>query len=343
MLALDTSTLTLSLALLDPSGAVKEQLAIGPPRRTSEVLPGEIEALLSRHRLTPKSLTALVVGLGPGSFTGLRIGLATIKGLAYALRIPVAGVSSLAAVALGGPEGVPVCGAHHVLGGGILSLPEYEELSRIGRLPSSAGSANLACVEEDSATGEVAESYAYFRSRFGRPEVPGILKCFATHPPLLHHMIGLSERVIFSDGHLSRRQKEMLATFVSYQNNCAYCADSHACFLRMQGGSAQLLEALHSGNLASDDLSPQESALLEFARKVNHDSHIMTRSDVEAASVCGWSEPQIAEAVHVVALFATFNRVANAFGLPSQGLLALYESNSANTPALDELSEADLR
>lgn len=109
MLALDTSTLTLSLALLQPDGAVVEHVTVGPPRRTSEVLPGEIEALLARHALTPRALTGLIVGLGPGSFTGLRIGLATIKGLAYALQLPVAGVSSLAAVALEGPEGVELC------------------------------------------------------------------------------------------------------------------------------------------------------------------------------------------------------------------------------------------
>lgn len=108
LLALDTSTLTLSLALLDGAKVV-EQLEVGPPRRTSEVLPGEIEALLKRHSLTPRALTGLVCGLGPGSFTGLRIGLATLKGLAYALRIPITGVSSLAAVALEGPEGVELC------------------------------------------------------------------------------------------------------------------------------------------------------------------------------------------------------------------------------------------
>lgn len=124
LLALDTSTLTLCLALLEPGGAVREELAIGPPRRTSEVLPGEIEALLKRHGLTPASLTGLVVGLGPGSFTGLRIGLATIKGLAYALRLPVAGVSSLAAIALEGPEGVELaCAA--VVKKGELYLGRY--------------------------------------------------------------------------------------------------------------------------------------------------------------------------------------------------------------------------
>jgi len=124
LLALDTSTLTLSLALLEPGGAVIEQLAVGPPRRTSEVLPGEIEALLKRHRLSPKSLTGLIAGLGPGSFTGLRIGLATLKGLAFALKLPLAGVSSLAAIALEGPEGVELsCAA--VVKKGELYLGRY--------------------------------------------------------------------------------------------------------------------------------------------------------------------------------------------------------------------------
>ena len=124
LLALDTSTLTASLALLKPSGEVVEAVEIGPPRRTSEVLPGEIDALLKRHALTPTALTGLVIGLGPGSFTGLRIGLATLKGLAYALKLPLAGVSSLAAVALEGPEEVELsCAA--VVKKGELYLGRY--------------------------------------------------------------------------------------------------------------------------------------------------------------------------------------------------------------------------
>lgn len=105
ILSLDTSTLTLSLALLR-GGEVLEHRLVGPPKRQSEILPGELGALLEAHGATFADVEGFVVGLGPGSFTGLRIGLATVKGLAYALQRPVAGVSSLAALALEAPEGV---------------------------------------------------------------------------------------------------------------------------------------------------------------------------------------------------------------------------------------------
>lgn len=111
-LSLDTSTLTLSLALVErePKGGVHalEHVVVGPPQKQSELLPGIIGELLARHGARLQDLEGLAVGLGPGSFTGLRIGLATVKSLAYAADLKVAGASSLAAVALEGPEDVPL-------------------------------------------------------------------------------------------------------------------------------------------------------------------------------------------------------------------------------------------
>jgi tRNA threonylcarbamoyladenosine biosynthesis protein TsaB len=111
LLALDTSTLTLSLALLEQAGSGQRVIAEvlhGPPDKQSELLPGVIGTLLASHRLALDELRGIVVGLGPGSFTGLRVGLACAKALAYAARLPLGGASSLAAVALGGPKDVPL-------------------------------------------------------------------------------------------------------------------------------------------------------------------------------------------------------------------------------------------
>jgi tRNA threonylcarbamoyladenosine biosynthesis protein TsaB len=110
-LTLETSTLTLSLALVERAGEdvrVLEHVVAGPPLKQSEALPGLVGELLARHGVKLAELEGLAVGLGPGSFTGLRIGLASVKALAYAARLKVAGASSLAAVALEGPEGPPL-------------------------------------------------------------------------------------------------------------------------------------------------------------------------------------------------------------------------------------------
>lgn len=108
-LALDTSTLTLSAALLDAQGRVLLEKTEGPPKRQSQRLPGALLELLAEAKLELEQVSAFIAGLGPGSFTGLRIGVATLKGFAWALKKPLVGVSSLKALALQGPEGVPLC------------------------------------------------------------------------------------------------------------------------------------------------------------------------------------------------------------------------------------------
>jgi uncharacterized peroxidase-related enzyme len=190
--------------------------------------------------------------------------------------------------------------------------------------PSSA--ANLAVVEEADAAGEVAELYNRYRENFTRPIVPGILKCFATHPALLRNMMGLAEGLLFVDGFLSRHHKEMIATLVSGENACPYCADSHGYSLRTLGGSAEQLAAIEARHLTSPAFTPQEQALLAFVDKVTGASHTIHRGDIEKLVESDWSESQIAEAIHIAALFAAFNRIVNAFGVPSQHLLDLYSA-----------------
>ena len=83
--------------------------------------------------------------------------------------------------------------------------------------------ARIRWVEEREATGEAAEAYAaWMASNPGRAEIPGILKCLSLSPDLFRGMDAVSERVHFRDGHLDRRLKEMIATYVSALNRCPY-------------------------------------------------------------------------------------------------------------------------
>ena len=121
----------------------------------------------------------------------------------------------------------------------------------------------------------------------------------------------------------------MIATLISSRNECPYCADSHGFFLRMHGGSAKTLCAVQQSNLNSPLLTASEQALFIFVQKVNENSQGIENTDIKTLNDAGWNVGQIAEAIHVAALFSTFNRVANAFGLKSQGLLTLCESQLA--------------
>ena len=77
-------------------------------------------------------------------------------------------------------------------------------------------------VEEAEATGELAELYEAYLQKSGRPHVAGILKCFSLRPDFLGDVIQFSNRIHFSEGHLDRRTKEMIATYVSALNQCPY-------------------------------------------------------------------------------------------------------------------------
>ncbi|MGH7129104.1 MAG: carboxymuconolactone decarboxylase family protein [Planctomycetaceae bacterium] len=77
--------------------------------------------------------------------------------------------------------------------------------------------------EDDQAEGELAEVYHLWKANNpGRDKIPGILKCFGARPDFLRQVMEFSYGVHFSDGHLTRRTKEMIATFVSGLNQCPY-------------------------------------------------------------------------------------------------------------------------
>ncbi len=98
ILVIDTATTRAVIALGAPDGTVVEARDWTAGYRHGEELLTRIEALLRDRGVAPSDLGGLVVGTGPGAFTGLRVGLATAKGLAHALRLPIAGVATSSAL-----------------------------------------------------------------------------------------------------------------------------------------------------------------------------------------------------------------------------------------------------
>ncbi|MDT8318705.1 MAG: tRNA (adenosine(37)-N6)-threonylcarbamoyltransferase complex dimerization subunit type 1 TsaB [bacterium] len=102
ILAIDTSTDTGSIAITDDEDILVESV-LNVGRTHSETLIPSFKEMLEKTQLDIKDLDLLALTLGPGSFTGVRIGASTVKGFALALDKPVAGVSTLEALACNFP------------------------------------------------------------------------------------------------------------------------------------------------------------------------------------------------------------------------------------------------
>jgi tRNA threonylcarbamoyladenosine biosynthesis protein TsaB len=105
ILAFDTATERATSALVDDGEVLGERVS------QASTLLADVDALLRQAGARPRDVEALALGTGPGSFTGIRIGLAAARGLALALDIPAAGVSTLDALAAGAPGATPVIDA----------------------------------------------------------------------------------------------------------------------------------------------------------------------------------------------------------------------------------------
>jgi tRNA threonylcarbamoyladenosine biosynthesis protein TsaB len=98
LLAIDTVTPRVSVSLWSDDGPVASSRAM-EGRRHGEILAPAVRAVVEGSGLTMADLTAVAVDVGPGLFTGLRVGLATAKALAAALRLPAVGLTSLEVLA----------------------------------------------------------------------------------------------------------------------------------------------------------------------------------------------------------------------------------------------------
>lgn len=101
----------------------------------------------------------------------------------------------------------------------------------------------------------------------------------------------------------------------------------------MQGEESQVAEALGRADLDAANLPAHERVMLEFVGLLTKHAYRNTSEDVQTLRDVGWTDNQIAECVYITALFAMFNRVADAFGLEDPGYSAMSTDGQPVQPA----------
>ncbi len=105
ILAIDTATTRIVVALGSPDGQSEGAATWEAGYRHGETLLATTSRFLAELNIRRSRLSAIVVGIGPGAFTGLRVGMATAKGLAHGLGLPIVGISTAEALLAGCPDG----------------------------------------------------------------------------------------------------------------------------------------------------------------------------------------------------------------------------------------------
>jgi tRNA threonylcarbamoyl adenosine modification protein YeaZ len=173
LLAFDTATPFVTVALHDGADVVAERRSEERMRHGEQLAP-LIEAVLADVGLVRQDLTALAVGVGPGPFTGLRVGLVTARTLAFVLEIPVYGVCSLDVVAVEAALGPEPVGSDFVVATDArrkeVYLARYDEQARRLDGPEVLRPADAAT--GDPVAGEGARLYPEAFPRRRAPELP---------------------------------------------------------------------------------------------------------------------------------------------------------------------------
>ena len=170
VLALDTTARTGSVALAE-DGRMLDLLEGDPGRPHAERMPSDLLRVLSRQGRTLLQVDLFAVAIGPGSFTGLRIGIAAIQGCAFAAGRPVIGVSALEALAQAAPGArgggpLPIVGVW-------MDAQRQEVFSALYRRDEAVAPARLAALDGPSVgdPGEIAERWAELAGQAGFPIV----------------------------------------------------------------------------------------------------------------------------------------------------------------------------
>ncbi len=155
--------------------------------------------------------------------------------------------------------------------------------------------------------------YEAAEKRTGEPTA-NVLKVHSLNPEILEAHMQLYETIMFKDGRLSRKEREMIGVVVSAANECPYCVTHHAQSLFAVTSDKTLMRQV-AADYTTAALSEKEQALCAYAEKLTKTAYKITETDIETLRGFGLDDAAILEANQITAYFNYVNRVVHGLGV----------------------------
>lgn len=168
-------------------------------------------------------------------------------------------------------------------------------------------------IEEADANEALQQAYAKVKGDRGK--AANILKIHSLLPDTMTGHLDFYMKIMFADGSLSRKQRELIATVVSAANNCPYCINHHAEALNAYLRNRDLVNRI-AEDFTKVDLDPKDRAMCDYAVKLTKTPDAMREADVETLRQAGLEDKDILHVTLVVGYFNFVNRVALGLGVP---------------------------
>jgi uncharacterized peroxidase-related enzyme len=139
---------------------------------------------------------------------------------------------------------------------------------------------------------------------------------------LIHDVEALRQRsrlfnaVMYGRDGLSRPERELSTVAVSRINGCPYCASVHSRLFVQLAKKPEIIQSIFDKGVDDADLPPREAALVEYAAKLTRQPAQMSAADLEPLRAAGYSDLEILDATHAIAMFAWANRLMQTLGEP---------------------------
>ena len=159
--------------------------------------------------------------------------------------------------------------------------------------------------------------------------LPGIAGPLTSYPETAKHLRGLAEALLRGPSSLTSAERELIATYVSAQNECTFCMNSHAAIARCLYGEDRDLVDQAIANFQTADLDDKMKALLVIAGKVQQGGRRVTDEDVASARAAGADDKAIHDTVLTAAAFCMFNRYVDGLATWVPEDAAMYDQAGA--------------